>query len=103
MDCPFRGSSDREGRGGGLADGVGYNAVHTDISPEDGERAEPGGCNDHRTTCRGRPWFFSAWWTIQRTWVFESQSSGTDASFAGSGWMSPTYRARSTAPTCRAT
>ena len=47
MDYPFRGSSDREGRGGGLADGVGDNAVHTDISPEDGERAEPGGCNDH--------------------------------------------------------
>ena len=47
VDCPFRGSSDREGRGGGMADGVGYNADHADISPEDGERAEPGGCNDH--------------------------------------------------------
>ena len=47
MDYPFGGSSDREERGGVLDDGDGNHADHTIVFPEDGERTEPGGCNDH--------------------------------------------------------
>ena len=47
VDYPFGGSSDREERGGVLDDGDGNHADHTIVFPEDGERTEPGGCNDH--------------------------------------------------------
>ena len=47
VDCPFRGSSDREERGGVLDDGDRNHADHTIVFPEDGERTEPGGCNDY--------------------------------------------------------